>query len=185
MPKSIRSYLGLLLIVFLLAACQGESLPANEQPVVTQPPVEAATEAPLLAEEAPPTPLPNCAPTPPDQLGPFYVAGAPERDQVGQGYVVSGRVFSVEQCRLLPGAQIEIWLAGPDGEYADDYRATLVANKEGAFRFESDFPPPYSNRPPHIHFRVSAAGHTVLVTQHYPVEGQSFATFDLVLSPDQ
>jgi protocatechuate 3,4-dioxygenase beta subunit len=41
----------------------------------------------------------------------------------------------------------------------------------------------YAGRPPHIHIRVTAAGHRTLVTQHYPAAGQATATFDLVLRP--
>ncbi|CAA9573800.1 MAG: hypothetical protein AVDCRST_MAG88-2608, partial [uncultured Thermomicrobiales bacterium] len=48
--------------------------------------------------------------------------------------------------------------------------------------FESNAPPPYAGRPPHIHIRVTAPGFPPLVTQHYPRAGQSTATFDLVLT---
>jgi protocatechuate 3,4-dioxygenase beta subunit len=72
-------------------------------------------------------------------------------------------------------------MAGPDGEYTDDYRATQLVGADGAYRFESHFPPPYSGRPPHIHLRVSAEGYQTLVTQHYPKEGETSASFDLVL----
>jgi protocatechuate 3,4-dioxygenase beta subunit len=39
----------------------------------------------------------------------------------------------------------------------------------------------YSDRPPHIHVRVTAPGYEELVTQHYPERGQRNANFDLVL----
>lgn len=122
----------------------------------------------------------KCQPTEPDALGPFYKPGAPERTSVGQGYVLSGVVRSTS-CRPLAGAQLEFWLAGPDGNYDDAHRATLFSNESGEYRFESNFPPKYSFRPPHIHLRVSAPGYKTLVTQHYPQEGQSRGTFDLVL----
>jgi protocatechuate 3,4-dioxygenase beta subunit len=116
-------------------------------------------------------------------LGPFYTPGAPERDKVGEGYVISGNVLSANGCAPIPGAQIEVWIAGPDGEYRDDYRATFFAKDDGSYTFESHFPPPYSNRPPHHHFRISAAGFETLVTQHYPQPGETRASFDLVLIP--
>ena len=122
----------------------------------------------------------KCQPTEPDALGPFYKPGAPERTSVGQGYVLSGVVRSTA-CRPLAGAQLEFWLAGPDGNYDDAHRATLFSNESGEYRFGSNFPPKYSFRPPHIHLRVSAPGYKTLVTQHYPQEGQSRGTFDLVL----
>jgi protocatechuate 3,4-dioxygenase beta subunit len=120
-------------------------------------------------------------PTPSDALGPFYKPGAPMRSSVGQGYGLSGRVLSARDGRPLPEAVLELWLAGPDGEYADDYRATLVADAEGRYLFTCHVPVPYAGRPAHIHLRVSAAGHEVLVTQHYPQRGRREAVFELVL----
>jgi len=122
-------------------------------------------------------------PTPSDALGPFYEPGAPVRASVGQGYQLAGRVLSSRDGSALPGAVLEMWLAGPDGEYSDDYRATVIADAEGRYRFTSHPPPPYAGRPPHIHLRVSAEGHATLVTQHYPQRGRREAFFDLVLRP--
>lgn len=125
----------------------------------------------------------KCPPTQADQLGPFYVPDAPVRARVGQGYVLSGTVRSSLDCAAIAGAKIELWLTGPSGSYDDDHRATLFAAGQGGYRFESNFPPPYGNRPPHIHIRVSAPGFATLVTQHYPEAGTSSAVFDLVLAP--
>ncbi|HET6946653.1 MAG TPA: intradiol ring-cleavage dioxygenase, partial [bacterium] len=109
---------------------------------------------------------PACPPTRSDALGPFYTPGAPMRDQVGRGHVLTGVVKSSRDCRPLGGARIEFWLAGPSGEYGDAWRATVAADREGRYRFESHLPPPYAGRPSHIHVRVSAQGHRVLVTQY-------------------
>ncbi|MCS7235276.1 MAG: intradiol ring-cleavage dioxygenase [Armatimonadota bacterium] len=140
----------------------------------------------LLAVQAatPAAGAPACVPTPPDALGPFYRPGAPMRSSVGRGYVLAGRVLGAPTCQPLPGARLEFWLAGPDGRYGDGYRATVVADPSGAYRFESHFPPPYAGRPPHIHVRASAPGYRVLVTQHYPRPGTTGAQFDLVLEPE-
>jgi protocatechuate 3,4-dioxygenase beta subunit len=145
---------------------------AGATPAVTAP----AATAGSVAED--------CLPTPPDMLGPFYVAGAPVRDRVGAGYVLAGVVRSAARCAPLAEAMVEFWLAGPDGEYTDDMRATLYSAQDGAYRFESPAPPPYAGRPPHIHVRVSAAGYATLVTQHYPEPGRTEAMFDLVLTPE-
>ncbi|HXX56579.1 MAG TPA: hypothetical protein VEI96_01095 [Thermodesulfovibrionales bacterium] len=123
----------------------------------------------------------TCKPTEPDMLGPFYKAGAPVRSSVGRGYVLNGVVRSSRDCSPIRGANIEFWLAGPDGKYDDNHRATVYADNAGAFRFESDYPGHYNDRPPHIHVRVSAAGFKTLVTQHYPEKSASGATLDLVL----
>ncbi len=126
---------------------------------------------------------PRCPPTAAEPLGPFYEPGAPARSKVGEGYFLRGMVKSSEDCRSIPGAQIEFWLAGPNGQYDEAHRATVFSDKSGKYSFESNFPPQYSVRPPHIHVRVGAAGFHTLVTQHYPVAGHTEGTFDLVLVP--
>ncbi len=124
-----------------------------------------------------------CAPTPPDQLGPFYKRNAPLREKVGSGYLLAGVVRSAADCRAIPWARVELWLAGPEGRYGDAWRATVIAAMSGDYRFESGFPPVYENRPPHIHIRVTAPGFAPLITQHYPKPGESRGAFDLVLLP--
>lgn len=124
-----------------------------------------------------------CQPTPTDSLGPFYEANAPVRSSVGKGYILAGVVQSAENCSPIEGARIEFWLAGPNGKYDDDHRATVFSDESGKYRFESNFPPGYSGRPSHIHIRVSAGGYGTLVTQHYPVKGQAEGTFPLVIIP--
>jgi protocatechuate 3,4-dioxygenase beta subunit len=125
----------------------------------------------------------GCTPTPPDALGPFYKPNAPLRYSVGKGYELSGRVMSTADCSPIPQAHIEFWMAGPDGDYKDDYRATVIPNQAGEYYFESHLPPPYFGRPPHIHMRVSANGFKTLVTQHYPEAGSKTGRLDLVLIP--
>lgn len=124
----------------------------------------------------------DCPPTRPDMLGPFYEAGAPERDRTGQGLVVQGVVRSVAGCAPLAGARIEWWSAGPRGEYDAAHRATQLSGADGAYRYETDPPPAYGGRPPHLHVRVSAPAHRTLVTQVYPRPGQREIAFDLVLA---
>jgi len=123
-----------------------------------------------------------CLPTPADLLGPFYRPNAPVRTSVGKGHVLRGTVRSAADCRPVPGARVELWLAGPNG-YDDDHRATVIADAEGRYLFESELPGPFERRPPHIHLRVAHPGYQTLVTQHYPAQGQAEGTFDLSLSP--
>lgn len=171
------------------------------QPTATQPAQRAATPpaatvpvrgsapptpAPPTAAPLPPTAAPEagCEPTRADALGPFYQPNAPVRASVGQGYVLTGTVRLLGGCRPVPGARIEFWLANPQGEYDDAHRATVIAGPGGEYRFESNVPPPYGGRPPHVHLRVTAPGSgQALVTQHYPRPGQTEAVFDLVLAP--
>lgn len=126
-------------------------------------------------------PAMRCDPTREDSLGPFYKPGAQMRSSVGHGYVLSGTVRSSEDCAVIPDACIEVWLAGPGGNYGDEFRAMLFSDARGRYRFESHVPPAYMGRPPHIHLKVSAQGFRPLVTQHYPREGELGANFDLVL----
>jgi protocatechuate 3,4-dioxygenase beta subunit len=122
-----------------------------------------------------------CRATQPDSLGPFYEPGAPVRSRVGSGYVLSGTVRRAGSCAVVPRARIELWLANADGDYDDAHRATLFATRRGAYRFESNRPPAYSTRPPHIHLRVSARGYRTLVTQHYLRGNAGRAVFGIVL----
>jgi protocatechuate 3,4-dioxygenase beta subunit len=126
----------------------------------------------------------GCAPTVPDAEGPFYKPNAPLRNSVGKGYALSGTVISSKDCSPIQQARLELWMAGPDGEYKDEFRATLIVNDSGEYRFESHRPPSYLGRPPHIHIRVTADGYQTLITQHYPAKGSSNEKFDLVLIPD-
>jgi protocatechuate 3,4-dioxygenase beta subunit len=123
---------------------------------------------------------PRCAPTRADALGPFYEPGAPVRSRVGTGYVLRGRVLTTG-CRPIARARIEFWLVNPRGRYDDAHRATVIAARDGRYRLESNRPPGYQGRPPHIHVRVSARGFRTLVTQHYPRGSRTSAVFNLVL----
>jgi protocatechuate 3,4-dioxygenase beta subunit len=124
-----------------------------------------------------------CTATRADQLGPFYVPNAPVRTKVGTGHLLTGVVRSSRTCRPIARARIELWLAGPEGDYGPAWRATLFSRANGAYRFESHVPPAYSSRPPHIHLRVSVRGFRTLVTQYYPRRVQTRGTFALVLRP--
>lgn len=127
----------------------------------------------------------QCLPTSPDADGPFYRPNAPERNQIGSGYLMMGQVKSASDCVPISGARIEVWMAGPDGVYGDDWRATVVANQDGRYHFSSHFPGNYGSRPPHIHLIVNAPGFRELITQHYMVPGHGEAIVDLVLIPAQ
>ena len=125
----------------------------------------------------------ECEPTPADYLGPYYKPDAPMRSSVGRGHVLEGVVISSADCSPVADARIEFWLTNPDGLYDDDHRATLYSGGIGKYRFESNFPPGYSFRPPHIHIRISADGFKTLATQYYPDEGRTMGIFDIVLVP--
>lgn len=124
---------------------------------------------------------PLCRPTPPDAEGPFYRAGAPEREATGSGLVVRGRVLGYPGCGPLADARIEWWHAGPDGVYDDAHRGSQRVGPGGAWRFTTDYPGTYPGRPPHIHFKAMAPGYRTLTTQLYLKPEAHEAEFDLVL----
>jgi catechol 1,2-dioxygenase len=166
------------LFVLVLAGCGDVSESGSSQmaqPSEKNPPTKTAENHAVAGEPA------KCKPTQPDMLGPFYEPGAPVRTSVGSGYVLSGSVLVAEECKPIPNARIEFWLANSRGEYDDAHRATVFAGKRGEYRLESNVPVSYGGRPPHIHVRVRAPGYEELVTQHYPQRGQRKANFDLVL----
>ena len=125
----------------------------------------------------------RCPPTEPDIEGPFYKPDAPLRSSVGKGYLLTGMVKSAADCAPIPKAAIEFWLANPDGDYDDQHRATVISDRSGKYRFETEPPPNYGFRPPHIHLRITAQGFKTLVTQHYLDNGTAQARFDIVLIP--
>ena len=126
----------------------------------------------------------QCRITPPDQLGPFYTRGAPAQSELcasGSGgkdrLVVTGRVLGAD-CKPLAGALVEVWHADANGDYSgftrgkqDDpaclLRTSIQTDAEGRYSFSTIMPAQYPGRPRHIHYRVSHAAHTTLVTQLY------------------
>lgn len=124
-----------------------------------------------------------CEPTAEDEMGPLYVQGAPIRNQIGTSYLLMGTVKSAADCTPLAGAKVEVWMAGPQGQYGDDWRATLFSAGNGGYYLRSHIPPGYGTGRAHIHIKVSKAGYKTLVTQHYPTKEAGEALFDLVLVP--
>lgn len=124
---------------------------------------------------------PKCAPTPQDEIGPFYRPNAPVRSTIGKGYILQGVVRDASNCRPVAGARIEFWQAGPGGAYDDAHRATVFSDANGRYRLETSFPPPYARRPSHIHILVDMRGYAGLITQHYPKSGGKGALMDLVM----
>jgi protocatechuate 3,4-dioxygenase beta subunit len=116
------------------------------------------------------------APTPWNEIGPFYKREAPNvADLRGSGdkglpLSVTGRVFDTRG-QSIEGAKIEIWQANDAGLYDLDgykYRASLTADRTGAYGFGSIMPGHYPARVcQHIHYLVTAPGCKALTTQLY------------------
>jgi protocatechuate 3,4-dioxygenase beta subunit len=120
--------------------------------------------------------------------GPFYRKLAPFRAKVtppleaGTVLLITGRVWALDTRKPLE-AVIDIWQANAAGRYDNDdrknppdpevfvNRARLRTDEQGRYEFESIHPGAYKDgsmwRPPHIHYRVQAAGYRTLITQLY------------------
>ncbi|MBI1848178.1 MAG: hypothetical protein HY294_08680 [Candidatus Rokubacteria bacterium] len=91
---------------------------------------------------------------------------------------------SAGSCAPIAGAKLEWWSVNVRGEYDTAHRATQTTGADGAFRYETDQPKPYFNRPAHVHVKISAPGHKPLITQIYPKPTDAQITTDFVLARD-
>ncbi|MDN5204655.1 hypothetical protein QQ008_24905 [Fulvivirgaceae bacterium BMA10] len=133
-------------------------------------------------------PAEDCKLTGPDDLGPFFVAGSSNivnlntQNLPGTPMMVSGKVFSGEGAsNPIENAKIEIWHADSGGRYhpegsgdVSDYEASQITLRgfvltpgDGSYSFQSILPGLYGGRARHIHYRISASDHDILVTQSY------------------
>jgi protocatechuate 3,4-dioxygenase beta subunit len=148
----------------------------------------AATSSGSGSGGAPPTP--ECAETEDNIEGPYYLAGAPERNvlvddtTVGVRLHLSGRVIRAADCAILAGARLDFWQADHAGAYdaaGFNFRGQFSADADGRYTLETILPGRYLNgaqyRPAHIHVKVSAPGHTLLTTQLY-FEGDPYNGVD-------
>ena len=131
-------------------------------------------------------------PTPSQIEGPFYPVALPadtDHDLLQNGARrygggtpawVEGRLTDLNG-RALQGAVVEIWQCDPAGHYhhpRDGDRADpafqgfgrTVVGSDGAWRFHTLRPAPYTGRTPHIHLKVRLGQRELLTTQLY-VEG--------------
>lgn len=131
-------------------------------------------------------------PTPAQTEGPFYPVRFPadsDNDLLRNGTLdygrgdpawLDGQVLDL-QGRAVAGAQVEIWQCDEAGHYhhpGDGGRADPAfqgfgrtrVGKDGAYRFRTIRPAPYSGRTPHIHVKVRLGERELLTTQLY-VEG--------------
>lgn len=151
--------------------------------------LRSATHPRRDAQGAPQRPgeAPACRLTEPNELGPYYVDGAPPRtdlasaDIPGERLTLEGTVLSVDCRSPLAGASIEIWQADGNGRYDIDgtfppgtglrLRGRTTCDAKGAFSFRTVVPGHYLDggryRPAHIHVKVVAPRSRELVTQLY------------------
>lgn len=66
-----------------------------------------------------------------------YIPGAPQRDSLGSGFVITGLVRSAAGCRPLEGVRVQVWLATESGGEQDN-RASVRTGPDGRYRIETD-----------------------------------------------
>jgi protocatechuate 3,4-dioxygenase beta subunit len=129
--------------------------------------------------------------TSPNQEGPFYSPGSPERTSLiddgmpGVPILIFGRVFD-QDCNPIAGAKLDFWLADVNGEYDNVgyvLRGHLFADQDGNYALESIEPTPYTGRPPHIHAKVFAPDSRELLTTQMYFSGSEGAS-DVISAPD-
>ena len=125
----------------------------------------------------------GCATTIPDGFGPFGRGSPPVRASIGKGHVLTGVVLSGLNCKPIPGARVELWQSNAKGQYVRATSATVLVDRSGRFRFEGPYPASYEGRPAHIHLRIVASGHEVLLSRYEPARGARRGTVRLVLVP--
>jgi protocatechuate 3,4-dioxygenase beta subunit len=138
----------------------------------------------LLVGSAVSAPAAACKPTPDDGAGPFSRVTPPMRGKIGTGHVLTGVVLSSIDCQPIRRARVELWQSNRRGVYTRSTSGAVLTNTAGRFRFEGPYPPAYEGRPPHIHIRVVAKLHEVLVTRYEP-RGRHRGSVRLVLRPLQ
>ncbi len=139
----------------------------------------------------------SCGAADPNELGPFYRAGAPQRavlcdrGEPGVPFRLRGRVLG-EGCGALENALVEVWHADDRGEYdmidagkprdpgVYHLRGVLRSGRDGAYEVHTIVPGHYADRARHIHFLVHAEGYEPFVTQSYFPDDPRLATDRIV-----
>jgi protocatechuate 3,4-dioxygenase beta subunit len=143
----------------------------------------AAATACVLTAAATASAAPGCPATIPDGFGPFGRGSPPVRASIGKGHVLTGVVLSALDCKPIPGARVELWQANAKGRYVRATSATVLVDRSGRFRFEGPYPASYEGRRPHIHLRIVASGHEVLLSRYEPARRARTGSVRLVLVP--
>ncbi len=125
-----------------------------------------------------------CIPTTADIAGPFYLPNTPTRETIipendpGIPLRIEGRVLN-EDCFPIHNASVEVWHCDTNAIYDMNspdlwHRGTFFAEEDGSYSFNTIIPGRYLNgsqfRPAHLHFRITAVGHSSKITQLYFAE---------------
>lgn len=127
----------------------------------------------------------------------IYVNGS-QIQALGEVVIVEG-IVTDQNCVPVKGALVEIWQACESGRYNHEadpntaasidpnfqYWGKAITNEKGFYRFRTIVPGAYPadvgwDRPPHIHFKITALKYRELITQMY-FAGQALNDKDLIL----
>lgn len=183
-----------------LSPTQPASSPTGIPPAPTVP----ATDAPDIFAMLP-APACDGSLTPSQTEGPYYTPNTPERNSLleegmeGERLLLIGYVLD-QNCAPIPGAWLDFWQAGADGEYDNSgytLRGHQFADEQGRYSLETVMPGLYSSRPiRHIHVKVQPPNGGVLTSQLYfpdqpienltvqliPQDGRQIGLFNFVVS---
>lgn len=120
----------------------------------------------------------ECIPTPHRSTGTHYEPVTEQKTNISRGIVVRGRILAAPDCTPVAHARVVHWQANENGEYVDGLRAYLFSDKNGGYKFETEWP---NLAVPHIHFIITAEGYQKLETQWMGSERAKFIKFDMVL----
>ena len=81
-----------------------------------------------------------------------YIEDAPERESLGEGFVIEGFVRQSSGCERLQDVAVQVWLATETGGERDN-RATVRTDDEGRYRIETPPTIPQFGEP-NIHVAV-------------------------------
>lgn len=112
--------------------------------------------------------------TPTATEGPYYKAGAPERQMLldregGTRLLLAGQVLG-PNCRPVPGALLDFWQADEAGRYDNQgfrLRGWHRADGEGRYRLDTVLPGIYPGRTRHLHVKVGRPDGPRMTTQLY------------------
>jgi protocatechuate 3,4-dioxygenase beta subunit len=109
-----------------------------------------------------------------DAEGPFYKEDAPLRSVIeteGIPLQITGKVLYGSDCQSpVANAVLDVWHCDNHGEYdmkGFKGRAQVKTDADGNYSFNTIYPPPYGNRPRHIHFKIRTKTLPELTTQLY------------------
>jgi protocatechuate 3,4-dioxygenase beta subunit len=130
-----------------------------------------------FAQNATPTPACRDADEPTEEQieGPYFKPRSPLRTDLvvsgsrGKIVTLEGQVLT-RSCRPVPSALLDLWHADENGDYDNSgfrYRAHLLSDASGRYRFRTILPGLYPGRTRHYHVKVQAPQRPILTTQLY------------------